>query len=185
MTRPGCTTPGETAAGNQYADASVEPGVVEDTGATELNLDRLRGHQEVYQYILANPGRYLSAVDDDSRTRTTIRSETTLMAVLADVEAAGDWSAEHVHGLVDRSLPTSRLDDLTTVSSSVWEALATADRFRPTLRNVEAYRSKAGVIDKHLGDSSSVPARLTLAKAPTARTPMGMRSTGPPPHTRY
>lgn len=53
--------------------------------------------------------------------------------------------------LVDRSFPTSRLDDLTTVPSSTWEALAAADRFRATLRNVEAYRADVGIIDEPLG----------------------------------
>ncbi len=135
----------------EHTHGSAETKDPEVAGEAELSLDRLRHHENVYRFILDSPDEYLAAVDDDSKTPTTVRTATTLMAVLTDVDAADAWGEEHVRGLIDRSFPTSRLDDLTTVPSSTWEALAAADRFRATLRNVEAYRAEVGVIDEHLG----------------------------------
>ncbi len=150
----------------KYADASADHRDPEDVGVAELSLDRLREHKDVYRYILANPDEYLAAVDDDSQTPTTVRTAAALRAALNDVDAMDTWGDEHVRGLVDGSFPTSRLDDLTTVPASTWQALAAADRFRATLKNVEAYRAEIGIIDEPLGRLLELAGEIDTSDGP-------------------
>ena len=136
---------------HDQTDTESESDDLDDAGAADLSLDRLRDHEDVYQYLLTSPDEYLDAVDDDPQTPVTVRTAATLAAALGDMDTADAWGDEQVRGLIDRSSPTSRLDDLTTVPPSTWIALAAAGRFRATLRNVEAYRDEVGTIDEYLG----------------------------------
>lgn len=115
-----------------------------------VSLDRVRQYKSVYERCLQNPATYLAAIADDNATKYTIIEAETLAAVLTDIE--GNWDADRVTELVDRSGPKSTLATLTNVPTSTWPALAAADRFDANFANVEAYRSEVGFIDKNLAN---------------------------------
>ncbi|WP_344690758.1 hypothetical protein, partial [Blastococcus jejuensis] len=113
-----------------------------------ISLDQVRENDVVYEYCLANPGRYLAAVTGDGNTEHTVETADTLRAVLADV--AGTWSDEHMDELVSAAAPGSALDRIAAVPSSTWSALAAARLFRASIFNMEAYRAEVGAIDEQL-----------------------------------
>lgn len=120
-----------------------------DEISADLSFDRLRENPDVYDYCLANPESYLTVVEGDPATTHTVHTASVLAHTLNDVIDAV-WEADQVSTLVDLTAPTSRLDDINTVPAATWPVLASADRFRASLRNFEAYRAAIGTIDEHL-----------------------------------
>ncbi|WP_141788019.1 hypothetical protein [Oryzihumus leptocrescens] len=114
----------------------------------DVSLDRVRANKTVYQYCLANPSEYLSAVELDDETPHAVRTTETLTAVLSEV--ADDWNPDQVRQLADGAATESALQRLDEVPTSSWPALAAAKLFRPSLANLEAYRAEVGTIDAHL-----------------------------------
>ncbi|WP_139228908.1 YobI family P-loop NTPase [Blastococcus tunisiensis] len=113
-----------------------------------ISLDQVREDDVVYEYCLANPGRYLAAVRGDGNTKHTVETADTLRAVLADV--AGRWSDEQIDKLISAAAPGSALDSIAGVPSSTLRALAAARLFRASISNMEAYRAEVGAIDENL-----------------------------------
>lgn len=115
-------------------------------------LDEVMDHHAVYAYCLAEPGAYLIAVREDSKTEHTVREADNLLTLLDDV--TDKWSEEkldeHLPALLGAAATSARLSKLRQARPSTWRALATAKLFDATLINVERYRSHAGGIDAAL-----------------------------------
>lgn len=115
-------------------------------------LDEVIDDDAVYAYCLAQPGAYLTAVREDSKTEHTVRDADNLLKLLDDVTAK--WSEEeldeHLPALLGAAATSARVPKLRQAPPSTWRALATAKLFDATLINVERYRSHAGGIDAAL-----------------------------------
>lgn len=116
--------------------------------AGEVSLDQVREREAVYDFCLANPNDYLTAVEQDGETPNTVRTVGTLASVLTDV--AGEWDEDQLERLLTNAAPSSTLRRLADVPASTWPALAAAGLFRSTLANLEAYRAETGGIDQSL-----------------------------------
>jgi hypothetical protein len=114
----------------------------------EVSVDRICDSDAVYRYCLANPNKYLTAVEQDIETPHTVRSPETLTAVLSDVAEA--WDVDQTERLLANAAAESALPRLVDVPSSTWPALAAAGLFRASLVNLKAYRAEVEEIDEHL-----------------------------------
>jgi hypothetical protein len=159
----------------------------------DVPLDRIRENTGIYEYCLANPSQYLTAVDHDPHAQHTVCSPQTLAAVLCDVAGDSDvvraeqWGSPLIGRLLAGAAPESLLPLLDSVPSSTWPALAEAKLFPATLTNLEAYRAELGEIDDHLAallteagtidtsatdeDVSKEAAAIALLNARTIRAP--------------
>ncbi|NYI76816.1 hypothetical protein [Nocardioides panzhihuensis] len=118
------------------------------------------GNETVYAYALANLSGYLAAVDHDEQTTAAVTAPRTLAKVLTDKVGTltDEQISEEQEGLgsgvfadlLARTSSTARLRNVRNAPLVTWKALAEAKRFRSSLANIEAYRSKVGSIDAHL-----------------------------------
>ena len=117
-------------------------------------------NETVYAYALTDLPGYLAAVDEDDQTTAAVTKSRTLAKVLfdlieqwADEQESKEPDAPDSGDLADLLARTSATASLRNVRSAppvTWMALAKAKRFRSSLANIEAYRSKVGSIDDHL-----------------------------------
>lgn len=109
-------------------------------------FEEVVGEETVYEYCLARPGEYLTAVEQDSKTNHTVGVPETLVKVLND--AVSRWSEQqleqHLTSLVDGAAQQARIPRLCTVPENTWGALASAGLFDATLANIERYRAHVG-----------------------------------------
>ncbi|WP_028638869.1 YobI family P-loop NTPase [Nocardioides sp. URHA0032] len=111
-----------------------------------VSLDAVLANDTVYEHCLTNPGAYLTAVEQDPKTKRTVRTPKILVKVLKD--AVEQWSedqlANHLHDLVVGASPKARIPQLRAVPDATWAELAAAGLFDATLANVERYRAHVG-----------------------------------------
>jgi len=131
-----------------------------DPVSLERITDGGTGNASAYAYCLENMAGYVAAVDADDRTDHAVTTPDTLTKVLRDLvekwteEGVFEWDeGSGVGDLADLLARTSADARLTSVQKApviTWKALAKANRFRSSLANIEAYRSKVGSIDDGL-----------------------------------
>lgn len=112
----------------------------------EVSLDQVRANAYAYKYCLDQLGLYLDVVEADGATEASVRTTETLIDVL---EALED------DAFIDRFVKTASqeacLIRMSDAPSHAWGALARANLVRPTLVNLEAYRTEIGEIDANFG----------------------------------
>lgn len=121
-----------------------------------LSLDRIRDlDPDIYEDALARPDEYLQAIGGDNElTHWTIEDPDVFTTIVGDLAGL---ETQHAVGIIRLANPECIIDDLRTVPTSTWEALAECRRFPATLGNVDAY------ID-HLGEvGADLAAILTAA----------------------
>lgn len=131
------------------------------TGA--VSFDEVSQDEYVYAYCRRSPDPYLRAVEYDDRTPYAVRSASTLSSVLNEV--AEHWDEQQLQHLLRLSSPQSKVTDLGEVPTTTWPLLAAAQRFMPTLSNVDLYREHVGKIDRALADVLVAAGRIDAGDA--------------------
>ncbi|WP_395695262.1 hypothetical protein [Nocardioides sp.] len=117
-------------------------------------LEAVHRNDTVYAFCIRQLPAYLTAVDHDLATDYAATTPETLAAVLTDIaasESAPDAEQDadpHVGVIADllaQTAPASWLGNLRAAPEMTWTALAAADRFRASLANMTAYRTRGGV----------------------------------------
>lgn len=111
----------------------------------DVSLDRVRGHQAVYDLCRRFPAEYLAAVEGDERTPYSVLTESVLVEVLAEPPDSGD--DEPTHLLIELASPDIAVE-LSTVPHQYWPDLAKRRLFRATVPNLQAYRVGIGSFDE-------------------------------------
>lgn len=121
-----------------------------------LALDVIRSTAEiVYEYMLANLGAYLDAIEGGS---ASVEEREYFVDVLEDVLAQDPSCLDEV---VKRADPDCMVIDLSEVSQGAWEALAEHKRFPAAFGNVSSYVDAFGFVDEKLAailsDAGKIP----------------------------
>lgn len=137
-----------------------------------LNLDRIRDlNAEIYEDVIAHPDEYLAGIEteressdmnttaDQHLTRWTIEDPAAFVSIVSDL---AELSKEQIVSILQDANPSCGVDDLATVPTVTWEALAECHRFPATLGNLEAYIGLLGEIDAHLADILTTAASIEL-----------------------
>lgn len=125
-----------------------------------LSLDRIRSlDADIYKDALARPDEYLHAIESERQpagmdaspgqhlTRWTIEDPAAFTFIVSDL---AELTYDHALSILRHADPTCIIDELTTVPSRTWEALAECRRFPATLSNVDVYIEYLGEIDADL-----------------------------------
>jgi len=114
-----------------------------------LSLDRIRSLDPgIYQDALARPDEYLQAIGtENDLTHWTIEDPAAFATIVGDLTGLG---TQHAVRIVRLANPDCIIDDLRTVPTNTWEALAECRRFPATLGNVDAYIEYVGEVDADL-----------------------------------
>ncbi|MFF0242931.1 hypothetical protein ACFYRW_22305 [Rhodococcus pyridinivorans] len=139
-----------------------------------LSLDRIRAlDPEIYKDILKRPSEYLRALADDtvsavqalanreipSSTAWTVEDPDTFTGIVTDL---ADYTKEQAVAVITLAHPDCRIDDLSTVPDTTWEALAHCHRFPATLSNIDAHIDHQGEIDADLADILTTVGTITV-----------------------
>jgi hypothetical protein len=130
-------------------------------GSSSLALDIMRSLNEtVFERCIASPDEFLDAISVDQTPQFTVASHTEFAVIL---NAATGWDEVQVSKLVSGSNPNCVVVNLKDAAIESWPALASNNRFPPTLTNVMAYIEEfSGEIDEDLA--------VLLAASPSIET---------------
>jgi hypothetical protein len=114
----------------------------------DASIDAIRNAvPDIYLHVLGNLSEYLDSIDRTSPTFHTVEAESAFSDVINDlVERNPNFLPRVIADASDACV----LDDIRTVPSAAWRALAVSRRFAPSFANVEAYVGEVGSIDEDL-----------------------------------
>ncbi|MEV5207630.1 hypothetical protein AB0K35_09145 [Micromonospora sp. NPDC053740] len=145
----------------------------------------------VYDYCIANPAAYLTAVENDGPTTVTVADPSTFADIVAETSS---WETGLTERLCRAAAAQCRIDRLTDVPAEVWPALARSRRFPATVNNTAAYIEQVGGVDADLAgllvDAGAIATpeaeadRLAEQKTQVAVTILRSRETIPSAETR-
>lgn len=120
------------------------------TGLKDLALDNiLESNENVFSYVVANLGDYLSATAESKTTKHTINSNTAFSAIV-DVVAKQDQ--EHLVDVLQGRSDTCLVEDLSKVLHTAWPTLLDTQAVSPLSSSLITYykQDESGALDQHL-----------------------------------
>jgi hypothetical protein len=125
-----------------------------------MSLDRLRSHEIIYEYVLANCVEFLKVVKGSPRDVVIVRDKTQFVSILNDVSRYGNAAAiSETVRLSPKECFVSKLDSVDRVA---WQALVAAKKATVTFSNVTRYILYFG-LDEPLGSLLSKEKKVAAA----------------------